>query len=210
MSMGSDYVSKLRPPTDLLFTSQVIYKHGQPLWDDIDRRTRGTRRKTCPSATLSIISPTWTGQGPNLGLRGERSPTNHLRCDTHGLETPLAWSPAVRRQRDDICGTAAIRNTRLVGRPPHLTLGLTGSVRLRKPTRHPSEDSQHRGRVSNWVLSGQRLEPDRGNTTNPSRWPAKVKAEIRSKHLVTRYDHHDVVKYRPGAITNIRNGEVQR
>jgi hypothetical protein len=32
---------------------------------------RSTRRKTCPSATLSTTNPTWTDPGSNLGLRGE-------------------------------------------------------------------------------------------------------------------------------------------
>jgi hypothetical protein len=35
----SDYVSELRPPTGLLFVSQVIYEHGELRWNDIDRET---------------------------------------------------------------------------------------------------------------------------------------------------------------------------
>ena len=38
---------------------------------------RRTRRKTCPSATLSTTNPTWT----DPGLRGERPATNRL---SHG------------------------------------------------------------------------------------------------------------------------------
>jgi hypothetical protein len=34
--------------------------------------------KTCPSATLSITSPTWTDLGANPGLRGEKPATNRL------------------------------------------------------------------------------------------------------------------------------------
>jgi hypothetical protein len=37
MSMGWDYVSELRPPTGLLFVTQVIYEHGEQCWSNIDR-----------------------------------------------------------------------------------------------------------------------------------------------------------------------------
>jgi hypothetical protein len=37
MSMRSDYVSELRPPTSLLFISHVIYEYREPWWNDIDR-----------------------------------------------------------------------------------------------------------------------------------------------------------------------------
>ena len=39
---------------------------------------RSTRRKTCPSTTLSTTNPTWTDQESNPGLRGERPATNRL------------------------------------------------------------------------------------------------------------------------------------
>ena len=42
---------------------------------------RHTRRKTCPSATLSTTNPTWTDPGSNLGLRDERPATYRL---SHG------------------------------------------------------------------------------------------------------------------------------
>jgi hypothetical protein len=42
---------------------------------------RRTRRKTCPSATLSTTNPTWIDPGANPGLRGERPATNDL---SHG------------------------------------------------------------------------------------------------------------------------------
>jgi hypothetical protein len=42
---------------------------------------RRTRRKTCPSATLSTTNPTWIDPGSNPGLRGERPVTNDL---SHG------------------------------------------------------------------------------------------------------------------------------
>ena len=38
-------------------------------WNEIDRRNRSNRGKTCPSATLSITNPTWTDPGSNPGLR---------------------------------------------------------------------------------------------------------------------------------------------
>jgi hypothetical protein len=33
-----DYVSELQPPMGLLFMPQVIYEHGEPWWNAIDRR----------------------------------------------------------------------------------------------------------------------------------------------------------------------------
>jgi hypothetical protein len=45
---------------------------------------RRTRRKTCPSATLSTTNPTWTDQGANPGLLGDRPATNDL---SHGTVT---------------------------------------------------------------------------------------------------------------------------
>jgi hypothetical protein len=36
-SMGREYDAGLRPPTGLLFIPQVIYKHGEEWWNDIDR-----------------------------------------------------------------------------------------------------------------------------------------------------------------------------
>jgi hypothetical protein len=42
---------------------------------------RNNRRKTCLSAILSTINPTWADRGSNPGLRGERPATNRL---SHG------------------------------------------------------------------------------------------------------------------------------
>jgi hypothetical protein len=42
---------------------------------------RSTRRKTCPSATLSTTNPTWTDLGSEPGLRGGRQAANRL---SHG------------------------------------------------------------------------------------------------------------------------------
>jgi hypothetical protein len=37
MAIGRGYVSELQPPTGLLFISKVIYEHGEPWRNDIDR-----------------------------------------------------------------------------------------------------------------------------------------------------------------------------
>jgi hypothetical protein len=50
-------------------------------WNEIDREKPTTRRKTCPSATLSTTNPTWTDPGSNPGLSGERPASNRL---SHG------------------------------------------------------------------------------------------------------------------------------
>ena len=42
---------------------------------------RSTLRKTCSSANLSTINPTWNDPGSNAGFRGERPATNRL---SHG------------------------------------------------------------------------------------------------------------------------------
>jgi hypothetical protein len=48
---------------------------------------RRTRRKTCPSATMSTTNPTWIDPGVNTRLRGERPATNDLRYGTAKLNT---------------------------------------------------------------------------------------------------------------------------
>jgi hypothetical protein len=58
-------VSEPPSPAGLLFIRQMIYEYGEPQWHDTDRGNRRTRRKTCPSATLSTTNPTWTDPGPN-------------------------------------------------------------------------------------------------------------------------------------------------
>jgi hypothetical protein len=50
-------------------------------WNEIDRGKPTTRRKTCPSATLSTTNLTWTDPGSSPGVRGERPATNRL---SHG------------------------------------------------------------------------------------------------------------------------------
>jgi hypothetical protein len=58
------------------------YGFGERRWNDIlTGENRKTRRKTCPSATLSTTNLTWIDQCANPGLRGERPATNDL---SHG------------------------------------------------------------------------------------------------------------------------------
>jgi hypothetical protein len=52
---------------------------------------RRTRRKTCPSATLSSTNPTWIDPGANPGLRGERPATNDL---SHGTALKVMLNDA--------------------------------------------------------------------------------------------------------------------
>jgi hypothetical protein len=58
-------------------------------WNEIDRGKPTTRRKTCPSATLSTTNLTWIDPGSNPGLRGERPATSRL---SHGM----AWKMWLR------------------------------------------------------------------------------------------------------------------
>jgi hypothetical protein len=73
MSRGRYHVSELRPLTGLLFIRRymsVEIRGGMILTG----KNRRTRRKTCPSATLSTINPTMT----DLGLHYDRPATNRL------------------------------------------------------------------------------------------------------------------------------------
>jgi hypothetical protein len=70
MSVGWEYVSELRPLTDLQFIPQIVdecveihcgmIRPGEKL---------RIRRKTCPSATLCTTDPTCIDPVANLGLR---------------------------------------------------------------------------------------------------------------------------------------------
>ena len=49
------------------------------LWrNDANGKKWRTQRRTSTSGTLSIINPTWTGQGSNLGLCSNRVANSHL------------------------------------------------------------------------------------------------------------------------------------
>jgi hypothetical protein len=56
---------------------------------EIDRGKPTTRRKTCPSATLSTTNRTWTDPVSNTGIRGERPATNRLSHGTALEEHPM-------------------------------------------------------------------------------------------------------------------------
>jgi hypothetical protein len=58
------------------------YEFEKQRWNDIlTGEDRISRRKTCPSATLSATNPTWIDPSANPGLRGERPETKGL---SHG------------------------------------------------------------------------------------------------------------------------------
>jgi hypothetical protein len=70
--------------TPVMKMSSFLYQVLQVMehqWNEIDREKPTTRRKTCPSATLSTTNPTWTDPGSKPGLRGVRPATNPL---SHG------------------------------------------------------------------------------------------------------------------------------
>jgi hypothetical protein len=59
------------------------YEFGERRWNYmLAGENRRTRRKTCPSATISTTNPTWIDPGVNPGLRSERPATNDM---SHGM-----------------------------------------------------------------------------------------------------------------------------
>jgi hypothetical protein len=62
---------------------------------------RSTGGKTYPSATLSTTNPTWTDQGSNLGISGERPATNRL---SHGTAICYIYLPPIAR----MCGVVHV------------------------------------------------------------------------------------------------------
>jgi hypothetical protein len=62
--MGRDYVSELRPQTDLLFVPQIIYEHGEPRYSNIDRgKPLGEKPVPMPLYLLQIpygLIQAWT------------------------------------------------------------------------------------------------------------------------------------------------------
>jgi hypothetical protein len=93
-----DYVFvELRPLTCPLSSPQVIHKwiwsNGGMIWKDKNRRTR---RKTCPSPTLSTTNPTWTALSTNPGLRGKKPATNRVTAfGAHASHTCLRNSSSL-------------------------------------------------------------------------------------------------------------------
>jgi hypothetical protein len=64
---------------------------GERRWNDIlTGRNRRTRRKTCPSVTLSTTNPTWIDTGANPVLRVERPATKNLERPYESL-MHLLW-----------------------------------------------------------------------------------------------------------------------
>jgi hypothetical protein len=59
-----------------------FFREMEHRWKANDRGKQSTRRKTCHSATSLTTNPTWTKQGSNSGLCGERPATNRL---SHGM-----------------------------------------------------------------------------------------------------------------------------
>jgi hypothetical protein len=80
------------------YTFPRWYEFGERRWDDIlTGENRRTRRKTCPSATLSTTNPTWIDPGANPGLRGKIPATSDLSHGTARLRRLVAvfspWRP---------------------------------------------------------------------------------------------------------------------
>jgi hypothetical protein len=70
---------------------------------------RRTRRKTCPSATLSTTKPTWIDPGANPGLRVERPATNDLSHDTAKQVCWPVGRDAWLFHRDNACIPISLR-----------------------------------------------------------------------------------------------------
>jgi hypothetical protein len=75
--MGWDYVSaKLRLLMGTLSIPHVIHEYGAAVERYWPSKPKDSE-KTYPSATLAT-NTTWTAQGANPGLHGEKPVTNHL------------------------------------------------------------------------------------------------------------------------------------
>ena len=64
----------------------LLFHFNEHRWNETEGETRSTRRKTCPSATLSTTNP---DPGSNPGLRGERPATNR---QSHGTAQKACFS----------------------------------------------------------------------------------------------------------------------
>jgi hypothetical protein len=82
----------------IVLPSDYIWVWGSGGMMILTGENRRTRRKTCPSATLSTTNPTWFDPAANPGLRGERPATNRL---SHG--TICAYSCYSRRAASGEC-----------------------------------------------------------------------------------------------------------
>jgi hypothetical protein len=98
--------------------------HGEMILTGEKRRIR---RKSYPSATLSITNPTWTDPGVNPDLHGERPATNRLshgtalftktRYTTHNHEgTRLRGRDQIAGDTDSVSVSVGVsRTTAIVG-----------------------------------------------------------------------------------------------
>jgi hypothetical protein len=75
------------PVMKMISVFLIFPSYGAPVEWNWEGKTEVLGGKTCPSATLSAINPTWTDQGSNPGLRGERPATNRLSHGTAPLDT---------------------------------------------------------------------------------------------------------------------------
>jgi hypothetical protein len=71
-----------RPLTDLLYQPRAIDECGAAGGMRIGRGNRSTRKKTCPSSTLSTTHPTWPDLGSNPSRRCGKPATNRLSYGT--------------------------------------------------------------------------------------------------------------------------------
>jgi hypothetical protein len=66
---GWDDVSELRPPTGLLFITQIMYEHGEPRWDDIDTGTEELGERPVP---VPLCLPQISGEQTRAPTRVSR------------------------------------------------------------------------------------------------------------------------------------------
>jgi hypothetical protein len=84
----------------------------------IGRGNRNTRRKTCPSATLSTTNPTWPDPGSNPGCRGEKPATNRLSYGNWDIDSLIVHRPATVAERSMACTTFARSEAGIVSSNP--------------------------------------------------------------------------------------------
>jgi hypothetical protein len=85
----------VHPPRDTRECRVMVERQWQ-------RKTEELWKKPCPNATFFTVNPTWTDQGVNLGLHGERPATYRLRLNTNItlLSTSVCLWPPLQTQRN--------------------------------------------------------------------------------------------------------------
>jgi hypothetical protein len=101
------YVSILRIPQMIWVWRATVE------WYLYWRENRRTRRKTCPTATLSTINPAWIDPVANPGPRGERPVTNDL---SHGTALSLTYLYNVK------CDSIPAKSCNLIVFPVNIVL----------------------------------------------------------------------------------------